>query len=288
MEFTEAEMQEFMDGLNGQDTTPEGQEETTASQETPEAETGAAEAGEVEATEEQIETEKQAEKQPQTYTIKVNKEERQVTLDEMTALAQKGADYDRVKEQVQTQQAQFQQETETLKKFFDENRQLVDVLQMVAWNNKTTVQEVVQEFRLQTLTRGGLSEDAAKERIAREDAERELQKFREAVEQKNSAEQRTAERAAREIAEFKKKHPDVNLDDSMLQKLSPDVQNGMTLSEAYQNQQAKEAQAKIKELEAQLAAEKQNNFNKQTSTSPASDDGGHQKDEYSDFWGNFH
>ncbi len=288
MEFTEAEMQEFMDGLNGQDTTPEGQEETTASQETPEAETGAAKAGEAEATEEQTEADKQAEAQPQTYTIKVNKEERQVTLDEMTALAQKGADYDRVKEQVRTQQAQFQQETETLKKFFDENRQLVDVLQMVAGNNKTTVQEVVQEFRLQTLMRGGLSEDAAKERIAREDAERELQKFREAAEQKNSAEQRTAERAAREIAEFKKKHPDVNLDDSMLQKLSPDVQNGMTLLEAFQNQQAKEAQAKIKELEAQLAAEKQNNLNQQTSTSTASDAGGQLKDEYGDFWGNFH
>ena len=34
-----------------------------------------------------------------TFTIKVNKEERQVTLEEMTTLAQKGADYDRVKEQ---------------------------------------------------------------------------------------------------------------------------------------------------------------------------------------------
>ena len=35
----------------------------------------------------------------QTFTIKVNKEERKVTREEMTALAQKGADYDRVKEQ---------------------------------------------------------------------------------------------------------------------------------------------------------------------------------------------
>ena len=34
----------------------------------------------------------------QKFTIKVNKEEKEVSLEEMTALAQKGADYDRIKE----------------------------------------------------------------------------------------------------------------------------------------------------------------------------------------------
>lgn len=287
MEFSEDEMQAFMDALDEPDTTPEGEEETSALQETPGEEAEAANAEEAETTEKNAEADKLPEEKPQTFTIKVNKEERQVTLEEMTALAQKGADYDRVKEQVRTQQSQFQQETEALKKFYDENQQLVDVLQMVASNNKTTVQEVVKEFRLQTLMRGGLSEDAARERLAREDAERQLQKYRDAETQKRDTEQQAAARINKEVAEFQKKFPNVVLDKGMFTKLSADLQNGMTLSEAFQKHQAEEAQAKIKELEAQLAAEKQNNLNKQTSPGTASDDGGTWEDEFDKIWSSF-
>lgn len=47
----------------------------------------------------------------QTFTIKVNKEERTVGIDEMKALAQKGADYDRIKEQnAQKQQPDHRQD----------------------------------------------------------------------------------------------------------------------------------------------------------------------------------
>lgn len=51
----------------------------------------------------------------QTFTIKVNKEERTVGIDEMKALAQKGADYDRIKEQ----NAQKQQTIDTLQAKLD-------------------------------------------------------------------------------------------------------------------------------------------------------------------------
>ena len=51
--------------------------------------------------------------QDQSFTIKVNGEDRQVTLAEMTELAQKGSDYDRVKQERDT----FKQDAPTIQKY---------------------------------------------------------------------------------------------------------------------------------------------------------------------------
>ena len=64
----------------------------------------------------------------QTYTLKVNKEERNVSLDEMTALAQKGADYDRVKGQVEERENTISD----LQGKLDKQQAILDVLQMIA------------------------------------------------------------------------------------------------------------------------------------------------------------
>ena len=64
----------------------------------------------------------------QTYTLKVNKEERNVSLEEMTALAQKGADYDRVKGQVEERESTISD----LQGKLDKQQAILDVLQMIA------------------------------------------------------------------------------------------------------------------------------------------------------------
>lgn len=66
----------------------------------------------VEQEDEPAETEEK-EEQNQLFKIKVNGEEREVTLDEITELAQKGSDYDRVKQERDS----FKQDAPTIQKY---------------------------------------------------------------------------------------------------------------------------------------------------------------------------
>ena len=65
---------------------------------------------------------------PQKFTIKVNKQTREVELPEMTELAQKGADYDRVKGQVEERENTISD----LQGKLDKQQAILDVLQMIA------------------------------------------------------------------------------------------------------------------------------------------------------------
>ena len=66
--------------------------------------------------------------EPQKFTIKVNKGTREVELPEMTELAQKGADYDRVKGQLETSRTN----EANLQKTVDEQSPIMEVLQLAA------------------------------------------------------------------------------------------------------------------------------------------------------------
>lgn len=95
-----------------EETTDAQPEATEAAEETggePESSAGASEKQE----EAQPAEDKGGEAQNQFFTIKVNGEDKLVTLDEMTELAQKGQDYDRVKAERDT----FKQDAPTIQKY---------------------------------------------------------------------------------------------------------------------------------------------------------------------------
>lgn len=208
-----------------------------------------------------------------TFTLKVNKEEKQVGLEEMTALAQKGADYDRVKENY----AKSQQAIQDLKKQYE-------ILDIVAEKTGKTPEELAELLYLSLRKNEGASEDLAKEELKRTKVEKERDTLKtqkaQAEEQKDNAESR----AQREIEAFKNDYPDVKLTDELLSKLTPDIQKGKSLSTAYRNLEKAQAEAKIKELEQKLAAKEQNDKNKKRSPGSQKDSGGRRsRSDYDEF-----
>ena len=225
-----------------------GQETTVADEgaEQPDEGTGEDTGGEVDAPEGSDKPDAE-----QTFTIKVNKEKRTVGLAEMTALAQKGADYDRVKERAQ-------QTIQELKTKLDG--------QKGEGRTETEAKLELQNARLQK----GL--DAV-------NAEKDKQK---------EAEESSQSRAQREVDEFRRSYPDVEFTDELVNKLTPDVQAGMTLLSAYQKYEAAQKEARIAELERQLAAEKKNRENRSSSPGSQKDSGGQRgKSDFDDFMSAF-
>ena len=115
--------------VTDQETGAQAEEQADTEQETtvtdegaekPDGGTGEDTGGEVDAPEESDKPDAE-----QTFTIKVNKEERTVGLAEMTALAQKGADYDRVKERAQ-------QTIQELKTQLDGQKDVMEIMTTLA------------------------------------------------------------------------------------------------------------------------------------------------------------
>lgn len=205
-----------------------------------------------------------------SFTIKVNKEERTVNREEIISLAQKGADYDRVKEQL----SQSRQQNQTLQEQVDKSQGVMETLQMLADGVNMPLDQFVDQLHVNFLMKGGKTEGEAREKIRADRAEKQLN----ASKAKETAEKAQAEdtqtRAQREIAEFHKDFPNVELTEELCGKLMPDVQSGMSLSNAYRKQENAKKDAEIAELKRQLEAEKQNKKNRANSPGSQKDSGG--------------
>lgn len=259
-----------------QDVAPEGDEVPTDGSEAP-----------VEDSEEQPAAEDTPAEQEQrpfdgdTFTIKVNKEERTCTREEVISLAQKGADYDRVKDQL----TESRKTAADIQAQLDGQQEAMEVLADVAKDAGVEIPALLDTLRVGLLKKQGLSEDAAKERLARLKAEKENAALKAAkpAEKAEPAED-SKQRVARELAEFRGAYPKVELSDELLSKLMPDVQKGKSLTESYRGYEAAQKDERIAELERQLAAEKQNRENRVSSPGSQKDSGGRRtKDEFDDF-----
>jgi hypothetical protein len=114
---------------------------------------------------------------------------------------------------------------------------------------------LLENLRLATLRKQGLSEDAAKERLLRMKAERENTRLKaEKTAVQEPAEETSQQRAKRDLDEFRRVYPDVQLTDELIEKLTPAVQGGASLTEAYQKHENAQKDAQIAELQRQLDA----------------------------------
>ena len=219
----------------------------------------------------------------QTFTIKVNKEEKQVTLEEMTTLAQKGADYDRVKEQHAKSQQTIQDLQAKLSQF-DGREDILNVLDIVAEKTGTKLEDLAEMLYVSVRRQAGASEDVAKEELKSAKLEKELNGIKA---QQNKAQQQKEDaqtRAQRELEDFQKEYPNVNLTDELVNQLAPDLKKGTSLTAAYRKLEKTQAEARIADLERQLAAKKQNDQNKKSSPGSQKDRGGRRtKSDYDDF-----
>lgn len=208
-----------------------------------------------------------------TFTIKVNKEERKVTLEEMTTLAQKGADYDRVKEQ-NTKHQQTIADLQSKLEGVSSQQAVLDILDTIAQKSGSTLEQLAESLYVNFRKSAGASEDVAREELKSAKLEKELNSYKAKQTQQQEQETDAEARAKRDLEDFAREYPDVELTEELVDKLVPDIQNGMSLSAAYRKHEKAQDSARIADLERQLAAKAQNDKNKKRSPGSQRDSGG--------------
>lgn len=272
---------------DGNQTDPETVEEETGesaqeAEESPETGEEPSEGNTPEQEKKPEEGKSEAAPEPQKFTIKVNKGTREVELPEMTELAQKGADYDRVKGQLETSRTN----EANLQKTVDEQSPIMEVLQLAAKDAGVDVAELVDSIHVGLLKGKGMTEAEARAEIRAAKAEKAVNDLKNKPAQEEKPEtDSNQERAKREIAEFQTAFPGVQLNQETLDKLAPDVQNGMTLTSAYLKMENARLTAELAEQKRALEAEKQNQKNRRQAAPGQNDSGGgREKDAFEDFF----
>lgn len=256
------------DGNQTEETT-EGNEEVTEAEETG---TEPAEESEGESQEEDTE-EEGAEAPPAaqetSFTIRVNKEDRTVNREEMFSLAQKGADYDRVKGQVAERDKTISELTAQI----EGNKDSLEMLSLISESVGKPIPELLETLHVSLRMKNGETEAEAKANIRAIKAERQVNAAK-AEKQKQAEKPDPKARAEKEVADFHSRFPGVELSEELCKELTEDVRKGMTIADAYQKREDARKDARIAELEKQLAADKQNKKNKAKAVGSQNDSGG--------------
>ncbi|MGM9587240.1 MAG: hypothetical protein ACI3VA_07135 [Candidatus Limivicinus sp.] len=220
----------------------------------------------------------------QKFTIKVNKEERQLSIAEMTEFAQKGADYDRVKNQLETSR----QSEQTLRAQLDEQQGYMDVLKLISEQTNTPMDQLIDQLHVNFLKGKGMSEAEAKAEIRAAKAEKQLKAVTEQKSSEKAAAENNTARAQRDLAEFRKQFPDVQITQELCEKLAPDIQAGMSMLGAYLKMENARKDAEIAELQRKQAADTQNKKNREKSPGSQTDSGGQRtKSDFDEFMAAF-
>lgn len=247
----DVDLSEFEDLLEedgeGNQTEPE-QHEDSQEQETTE--------GEEEQSTEEASADEQAQAEEPMFDLKYNKETKQYTKQQVTELAQKGLNYDHVTEQ----RDRLQQENADLAKFKDEYSGVFETLESMAEAAGKKLPEFLTSIRMNMLVAQGVSQETARERILREDAERRLQASAAEENRKSKAEERQRE----DIRRFQEKYKDVD-PKTIPQEVWQAVGKGELLVDAYGDYQRRELERQLKEANEKLAIRAKNESNKQKS-----------------------
>lgn len=232
----------------GNQTEPEQQEDASQEQEATE--------GEEEQGTEEAAADEQAQAEEPMFDLKYNKETKQYTKQQVTELAQKGLNYDHVTEQ----RDRLQQENADLAKFKDEYSGVFETLESMAEAAGKKLPEFLMSIRMNMLVAQGVSQETARERILREDAERRLQSSAAEENRKSKAEERQRE----DIRRFQSKYKDVD-PKTIPQEVWQAVGKGELLVDAYGDYQRRELERQLKEANEKLAIRAKNESNKQKS-----------------------
>ena len=240
------------DDGDGNQTEPTETEETSQEQ------------GSAQGEDEQAHEDTAADEQPGTeepmFDLKYNKETKQYTRQQVTELAQKGLNYDRVTEQ----RDRLQQEIADLTKFRDENSAILDTLRAAAEASGKSVQEYLTSIRTNLLIAQGISPETARERILREDAEQRLHSQQKAEEAEANRKRDAEQRQKDDIARFQKKYKDVD-PKTIPQEVWEAVRGGELLTDAYGDYQRRELERQLREANEKLAIRAKNESNRQKS-----------------------
>lgn len=240
------------DDGDGNQTEPTETEETSQEQ-------GSAQGEDEQAHEDTVADEQTGTEEPM-FDLKYNKETKQYTRQQVTELAQKGLNYDRVTEQ----RDRLQQEISDLTKFRDENSAILDTLRAAAEASGKSVPEYLTSIRTNLLVAQGISPETARERILREDAEQRLHSQQKAEEAEANRKRDAEQRQKDDIARFQKKYKDVD-PKTIPQEVWEAVRGGELLTDAYGEYQRRELERQLREANEKLAIRAKNESNRQKS-----------------------
>ena len=204
----------------------------------------------------QTQQEKPKEDAPKVWTLRHMDEVKQVGEADMVVLAQKGMDYDRIREK------------------YDESKPVMELFGAFAKQAGMSVQDYVAHIRLQAKQSQGMSTEEAKRSIDLEDREAAVsaKEAAEAQRQQEAAQARQAQNSAdarrqADIAEFQKTFPDAAKDPkSIPAEVWSDVRNGSSLVSAYAKYAVAQANAKAQAAEQKAETTSQNQRNAGRST----------------------
>lgn len=205
-----------------------------------------------------------------TFTLRVNKEDKTVSREEVISLAQKGYDYDRVKGQLTESRQTIQQ----LQERVDKSTAIMEALEMVSQETGTPIEQLVDQIHVTYRVKNGESEAEARANIRALKAEKQISTMKEKESKQQPPTEDSMERAKREVADFHKRFPGVELTEELCKELDEDVKNGTSISDAYQKLIDRRKDAEIADLKRQIEAEKQNKRNRAASPGSQTDSGG--------------
>lgn len=196
----------------------------------------------------------------ETFEIKVNGESKTLTRDEIISQAQKGADYDRVKEERDRFKESYKEYGET----YETLKQLAEASNMNLKDYLSEIKKNIEEAKISDIAQGfaskGIDEDVALQ-MAKLQYERDLTQNQLNGIKNRQAEQEDMQAAVNEAfnTDVKRLEADgVKVTDELINSLNPYFEKGLTLVEAYQQKQ-------IDDLKKQIETQKLNQKNKQRS-----------------------
>lgn len=209
---------------------------------------------------------------PETFELTYLGEKRTVNRAEVVQLAQKGLNHDRLQEQWNGLKAS----RDELQGWRQANQGAID--EVTAYLKETggnDIGQVLDELRVSQMQKQGLSEDVARERVARQRAERQLMAGK--ASQSQAADRR--QKAADDIAAFRRAYPDVAVDAALLGRLKDDLAATGNLASAYMRAENRRLVAELEASKKAAAAAAQNASNRQRSAGSQKSSGGETQDD---------
>lgn len=209
---------------------------------------------------------------PETFELTYLGEKRTVNRAEVVQLAQKGLNHDRLQEQWNGLKAA----RDELQGWRQANQGAVD--EVTAYLKETggnDIGQVLDELRVSQMQKQGLSEDVARERVARQRAERQLM----AGKASRSQAENRRQKAADDIAAFRRAYPDVAVDAALLGRLKDDLAATGNLASAYMRAENRRLVAELEASKKAAAAAAQNASNRQRSAGSQKSSGGKAQDD---------
>lgn len=213
--------------------------------------------------------------QKQFISVKYDGQTRNVSLEDAPGLIQKGMNYERMQERLDAAAS----EQKALQEKLDEQGGILETLDMISGIIGVPVPELLDQLHVNAVKGTGKTEAEAKAIIKADRLERQLKEMAKPTEKGTPEEDEKTKQVAKEVADFRKQFPDVNLEDpALVERLRPFVQAGMSLTSAYLKQENERQSAEIvrlqQEQERKQAAQDQNKRNRAKTPGSMRDSGG--------------